>query len=84
MDVQMPVMDGVAAARAIRRIEGERKRPRTPIIALTANVMQRAGAGLPVAAGLDAHVAKPIDARLLFEQIEQLLAGEPSQRRLVA
>ena len=39
LDVQMPVMDGTAAARAIRTLEAESRRAPTPIIALTANTL---------------------------------------------
>src|ERR1700761_5841207 len=39
MDIQMPVLDGMAAARAIRAREAETGRSRTPIIAVTANAM---------------------------------------------
>jgi CheY-like chemotaxis protein len=38
MDMEMPVMDGIAAATEIRRLEGEGKLAHTPIIAVTSNV----------------------------------------------
>ncbi|RAK67277.1 ATP-binding protein [Phenylobacterium kunshanense] len=68
MDVEMPVLDGVAAARAIRDAEAAEGRPRTPILALTANAMQHQVTAY-LAAGLDGHVAKPIDAAQLYEAI---------------
>ncbi|MEO8113592.1 MAG: response regulator, partial [Phenylobacterium sp.] len=75
MDVQMPEMDGPTAARAIRRLEAETGRPRTPIIALTANAMSHQVAEY-LAAGMDSHVSKPIEAGKLFEAIEAALAGD--------
>jgi PAS domain S-box-containing protein len=72
MDVQMPKMDGPTAARAIREQELATGRPRTPIIALTANVMAHQLADY-IAAGMDGHVAKPIEAARLFEALEALL-----------
>jgi CheY-like chemotaxis protein len=61
MDVQMPVMDGPAAARAIRAREAELGVRRTPIVALTANTMSHQVEGY-LAAGMDAHLGKPIEA----------------------
>jgi len=69
MDVQMPVMDGVAAVQEIRRRELATGRPRTPVIALTANAMTHQVAELR-AAGMDDHVGKPIDIGRLFAAIE--------------
>jgi CheY-like chemotaxis protein len=85
MDIQMPVMDGVEAARTIRREEAESGRARTPIIALTGNAMAHQVAEYS-AVGMDAHVPKPIDVRVLFLTIEKLLAGsdEPSGERAPA
>lgn len=60
MDVQMPLMDGVEATREIRRLEAEAGRPRTPIIALTANVMAHQIHEY-ADAGMDAFVGKPIN-----------------------
>jgi signal transduction histidine kinase/AmiR/NasT family two-component response regulator len=68
MDMQMPLMDGLTATRRIRDAEASTGRRRTPIIALTANVMAHQIAGY-AAAGMDLFVAKPIDAAQLFEAI---------------
>jgi signal transduction histidine kinase/ActR/RegA family two-component response regulator len=68
MDIQMPVMDGLSASREIRRRETETGRPRTPILALTANAM-RDQVDAYHAAGIDAVVAKPISVCDLFGAI---------------
>ena len=68
MDVQMPEMDGPTAARAIRAREAETGRRRTPIIALTANVMSDQVAAYR-AAGMDGFVAKPLQVSSLFAAI---------------
>jgi signal transduction histidine kinase/ActR/RegA family two-component response regulator len=85
MDIQMPVMDGIEAARTIRQEEAETGRARTPIIALTGNAMAHQVAEY-AAVGMDAHVAKPIDVRVLFPTIEKLLAAseEPAPQRAPA
>ena len=70
MDIQMPVMDGVSAAAAIRAREAETGRSRTPIVALTANAMTHQ-IETYLAAGIDSHVAKPIQAAALFQALEQ-------------
>lgn len=70
MDMQMPVMDGLTATRKIRDFEGWR--PRTPIVALTANAM--AGqAERCLAAGMDGFLTKPLDITRLHEVLEQYL-----------
>jgi signal transduction histidine kinase/ActR/RegA family two-component response regulator len=73
MDMQMPVMDGLTAARAIRQAEADMGRARTPIIALTANAMSHQIQQC-LAAGMDGHVAKPIEAARLFAALEAVLA----------
>jgi CheY-like chemotaxis protein len=73
MDMQMPIMDGLAATRAIREAEAATGRPRTPIIALTANAMSHQ-IRLCRAAGMDGHVAKPIETARLFAALEAALA----------
>jgi CheY-like chemotaxis protein len=65
MDIQMPVMDGLTATTTIRSAERASGRARTPIIALTANAMSHQ-VDQYVAAGMDGHVAKPIQAAELF------------------
>jgi signal transduction histidine kinase/CheY-like chemotaxis protein len=72
MDVQMPVMDGLTATAAIRNREADLNRPRTPIIALTANAMSHQVEQY-IAAGMDGHVAKPIQAAELFEVLTRLV-----------
>ena len=72
MDIQMPHMDGYEATRAIRRME----RPdagRIPILAMTANAFdedrQRA-----LEAGMNGHIAKPIEIPKLMDALYRLLA----------
>ena len=74
MDVQMPVMDGIAATREIRRREALATRIRTPIIALSANAMVHQIKEY-AAAGMDGHVAKPIELPKLHAALEAALAA---------
>ncbi len=79
MDVQMPVMDGPSATRAIRAGELVTGRARTPIIALTANAMSHQR-GEYEAAGMDELVPKPIEVNRLFGAIEAALAQKAARR----
>ena len=72
MDIQMPNLNGVDAARAIRRLEAEKGLARIPIVAVTANVMDHEVAEY-LAAGMDGVVAKPIRADVLFAAIDEAL-----------
>ncbi|WP_304190195.1 ATP-binding protein [Phenylobacterium aquaticum] len=72
MDIQMPVMDGIDSARAIRAAELEAGRRRTPIVALTANALSHQVQEY-LAAGMDGHVAKPIEIAKLYEAISRAL-----------
>jgi CheY-like chemotaxis protein len=84
MDIQMPVMDGLAATAAIRRLEADTGRQRTPIVALTANAMAHQVEAY-VAAGMDSHVAKPIDAVQLFQALSDATAeADPKAAAAVA
>ena len=76
MDMQMPVMDGPAAARAIR-VAGDA----TPIVALTANVLPEQIEQCR-AAGMQGHVAKPIDPRTLMAAMTE--HARPAQEKAAA
>ncbi|UTP39305.1 ATP-binding protein [Phenylobacterium sp. LH3H17] len=71
MDMQMPVMDGLTAIKAIRRREARNNEPRTPIYTLTANAMPE-HAQASSAAGADGHVTKPVTAERLLHVVEQV------------
>jgi signal transduction histidine kinase/ActR/RegA family two-component response regulator len=72
MDMQMPVMDGLDAARAIRTAEQLSGRARTPIIALTANVLSHQTQDY-LSAGMDTYVAKPIEVAKLYAALDAVL-----------
>ena len=76
MDMQMPVMDGLTAIRAIREREAASGSARLPIVMLSANAMPEHVAASR-AAGADAHVAKPVTPPQLIGAIEAALSGEP-------
>jgi CheY-like chemotaxis protein len=69
MDVQMPVMDGLAASRRIRELEDGR-RTRVPVIAMTAYALQ-GDSQRCLEAGMDDYVSKPLDIRRLSQVMEQ-------------
>jgi signal transduction histidine kinase/ActR/RegA family two-component response regulator len=75
MDVHMPVMDGLAAARAIRAMPGPEAR--TPILALTADVLPEQIARCHTA-GMNGHVAKPIDRDALIAAVAGALDAQTS------
>jgi PAS domain S-box-containing protein len=70
MDIAMPIMDGYSATRAIRTMERETGRRRTPIIALTGSVLADA-LKKAIDAGCDAHVAKPVKKATLLAAIRK-------------
>jgi signal transduction histidine kinase/FixJ family two-component response regulator len=72
MDIQMPVMDGITATREIRAAEARTGRRRTPIIALSANAMVHQVKEY-LNAGMDMHVAKPIQLAKLHQALERVL-----------
>jgi signal transduction histidine kinase/ActR/RegA family two-component response regulator len=72
MDTHMPVMDGLTAMRAIRALEANRNRPRTPIISLTADAMPHQ-VQEALAAGADRHLPKPITAASLMGCLSAVL-----------
>ena len=74
MDIHMPVMDGVEATRAIRALESQHGLPRTPIIAVTADALTHQ-VSQHLAAGMDAHLAKPIEIKRLIETIGRVASA---------
>ncbi|MGL6041243.1 MAG: response regulator, partial [Deefgea sp.] len=68
MDMQMPVMDGLIATEKIRQLESQTGSARLPIIALTANALDRDREAC-MAAGMDCFLTKPIRPDLLAETI---------------
>ncbi|MCE4537452.1 ATP-binding protein [Pelomonas sp. P7] len=77
MDVQMPVMDGLDATRAIRRLP---QGAALPILAMTANAFDEERQRC-LDAGMDDHVAKPVVAEQLFATLHQWLSGERTTGR---
>lgn len=75
MDLQMPGMCGMAATRAIR--EGSEANRHTPILALSASVLPADIEACRVA-GMDDHIAKPIDASELVGKLARWISREPS------
>ena len=71
MDVRMPVMDGLDAARAIRALARPDAK-KIPIVAMTANAFMEDMAKSS-AAGMDAHLSKPIDPQVLYSTLARLL-----------
>jgi signal transduction histidine kinase/DNA-binding response OmpR family regulator/PAS domain-containing protein len=67
MDMQMPVMDGLTATKRIRTFDAE-----TPIIAMTANAF-REDAEACLAAGMNAHISKPLDNDVFLRTLTEYL-----------
>ena len=69
MDIMMPVMDGLEATRQIRKLNREDAK-KIPIIAMTANAFSD-DAQLSKEAGMDEHLVKPLDEKLMKKVVEQ-------------
>ena len=89
MDLQMPVMDGFAATRALRDMPAYRS---TPVLALTANALGETRAAC-LAAGMDGYIAKPVSPHRLYEALARWLphaslpqrpAAEPAKADLMS
>jgi signal transduction histidine kinase/CheY-like chemotaxis protein len=74
MDIHMPGMDGLEAGRVIRTREVAEGRARTPILAVTASVLNHE-TDRYLAAGMDGFVAKPIGAQRLVAALDAALRG---------
>jgi CheY-like chemotaxis protein len=80
MDCEMPVLDGFSATQQLRAWEVGNQRTRTPVVALTAHILaehkERARQ-----AGMDGHMAKPVELSQLRELIEHWVAQRDQQNR---
>jgi len=79
MDVQMPVMDGVAATQAIRADDRLGEKARIPIIAMTAYAMAGDREKF-LAAGMDDYVSKPVELEALEQAVERVAAGRGQKK----
>lgn len=80
MDMQMPVMDGIDAAKHIRQMDSESAE--IPIIAVTANVF-KSDEEHCAEAGMNAHLSKPFDINKLMEVLTSLLDLEYTENENV-
>ncbi|RVT90702.1 response regulator [Rhodovarius crocodyli] len=78
VDFALPGMDGLTLTRRVRALPGERGR--VPIVALTAFAMP-ADVAAALAAGMDAHLAKPLERRALLAAVEAVLLTPPLRAR---
>ncbi|CAI8921348.1 two-component system, sensor histidine kinase RetS [Pseudomonas sp. IT-P12] len=83
MDCEMPILDGFSATQQLRAWEVSNQRVRTPVVALTAHILaehkERARQ-----AGMDGHMAKPVELSQLRELIEHWVAQREQQNRAAA
>ncbi len=71
MDIQMPVMNGYEAAKAIRKLE-QKSLASIPIIAMTANAFEE-DRQMALSCGMNGHIAKPIDIKKLLDTLDHIL-----------
>jgi len=76
MDIQMPEMDGLTACRLIR---GQHSAEELPIIAMTADAME-GDEDKSLAAGMNAHLSKPIEPNLLYHTLAKFLEQKPIKK----
>ena len=72
MDINMPIMDGIECAKAIRRLANEAKK-NTPIIAITGNAKNYTSDEFS-AAGINEYLTKPLDFDLLVSKVKAIVA----------
>ena len=77
MDVRMPVMDGLTAAKTIRALDHPDAKT-IPIIAMTANVFDE-DVQRSLEAGMNAHLSKPVEPDRMYETIAKLIAQRESE-----
>ena len=81
MDIQMPVMDGLAATREIRSREAAAGRAHAPVIVVSANCMPEQVAASRQA-GAERHLAKPINASVLLQALADVVAPNAEMPRV--
>lgn len=72
MDIQMPVMNGYDATKAIRQLENK-ELANIPILAMSANAFEE-DKQQSLTCGMNAHIAKPIDVKILFETLGKIIS----------
>ena len=77
MDVRMPVMDGLQATRAIRKLNHPDAKT-IPIIAMTANVFDE-DRERSIEAGMNAHLSKPVEPDKLYETMARLITERAAE-----
>ena len=77
MDIQMPKMDGYKATQAIRRLP-DKDKACIPIVAMTANAFEEDKRDA-IAAGMNAHIAKPIQADKLLAMLAEIIRQQESK-----
>jgi PAS domain S-box-containing protein len=82
-DIHMPGMDGIEAARAIRAAEARSGNPRTPIVAVTADVLE-SGKHSCLEAGMDGFLTKPVDPTELEEMFRTMFPGKEASHIVAA
>jgi len=82
-DIHMPGMDGIEAAKAIRDLEAKLSRPRTPIVALTADAMET-GRRACREAGMDGFLTKPVEPTQLDDMFAAFFPDETAARNAAA
>lgn len=80
MDINMPVMNGYEASKAIRN-SGKADAKTIPIVAMTADVFTD-DIGLALAAGMNEHVSKPLSINRLEEVIRKLIGGDVDEKNV--
>ncbi|WP_231993178.1 MHYT domain-containing protein [Mitsuaria sp. 7] len=78
MDVHMPLLDGLGATRRIRNFEHAQGRGHTPVVALTASVLEE-DRQAALAAGMDGFAVKPVEPARLFAEIARVLGLTPGR-----
>ena len=73
MDIRMPEMDGLTAAKTIRRLEAENDSP-IPIVAMTANAFEQ-DIKNSLEAGMNAHLSKPVEPEILRRVLKKEICG---------